>query len=179
MDQSLFLMQDRIFGLDLQLLADVLVTALAIFVLFFALSYLLFNPARELLKKRQQKLADEMAESRKNLDEAASYREEYDAKLKNANLEAAEILEDTRKRALRKKEEIVGEAKTEASRIVARAEQEAELEKNKVRDEVKQEMISVAAAMAGKIVASSIDPKTQEQMVKDTLEEMGEDTWLS
>ena len=32
---------ERIFGLDLQLLQDVLLTAVAIFILFFALSYLL------------------------------------------------------------------------------------------------------------------------------------------
>ena len=39
----------------------------------------------------------------------------------------------------------------EAQTIKARAEHEVELEKNKVRDEMKQEIVHVASAMAGKI----------------------------
>ena len=40
-------------------------------------------------------------------------------------------------------------------------------------------MISVAAAMAGKIVASSLDEDKQAQLIADTLEEMGDETWLN
>ena len=56
---------NRIFGLDFQLIADALIMALAIFILFLALSYLLFNPARELLKKRQEKVQGELEFSAK------------------------------------------------------------------------------------------------------------------
>jgi F-type H+-transporting ATPase subunit b len=40
-------------------------------------------------------------------------------------------------------------------------------------------MITVAAAMAGKIVAASLDEGEQSQLVADTLKEMGDETWLS
>ena len=63
--------------------------------------------------------------------------------------------------------------------MIDRANREAELEKNKVKDQVKQEVISVATLMAGKIVASSLDESKQSQLIADTLEEMGDDTWLS
>ena len=52
-------LSNRIFGLDPQLLADVVILALAVGFLFFLMSYLLFNPARELLKKRQDKIKEE------------------------------------------------------------------------------------------------------------------------
>ena len=71
------------------------------------------------------------------------------------------------------------EAKQEANRILDRANREVELEKNKVKDEVKQEMISVAAAMAGKVIEVSLDEDKQAQLIADTLEEMGDETWLS
>ena len=51
---------DRLFGLDLQLLADLAIELIAVFVLFTAMSNLLFNPAREFLKKRQEKIKGEM-----------------------------------------------------------------------------------------------------------------------
>ena len=40
-------------------------------------------------------------------------------------------------------------------------------------------MISVATAMPGKIVASSLDDDKQSQLIADTLKEMGDETWLS
>ena len=99
--------------------------------------------------------------------------------MKNVEKEAEEILTQTRKKAQKKESEIVNEAKVEAVRVLERANREVELEKSKVKDEVKQEMISVATAMAGKIVATSLDEKEQSQLIADTLEEMGDKTWLS
>jgi len=177
MNTNGFLMKDRVFGLDLQLIADAVIVMIAVFVLFLLLSYLLFNPARDLLKKRQAKIQDDLDNAEKDKAEGAAYKEEYDARLKGVEKEAQEILSDSRKKALMHREEVVADAKAEAGRIVARAEQEAELEKNKVRDQVKQEMISVAAVMAGKIVASSIDSEKQKQLIDETLKEMGDETW--
>lgn len=48
-----------------------------------------------------------------------------------------------------------------------------------MKDEVKQEMISVAAIMAGKIISTSIDEDEQAKLIEDTLTEMGDDTWQS
>ena len=45
-------MEPRLFDLDFQLLADSLLTIIAVFVLFIALSYLLFNPARKFMQDR-------------------------------------------------------------------------------------------------------------------------------
>ena len=168
---------DRLFGLDLQLLADLAIELIAVFVLFTAMSNLLFNPAREFLKKRQEKIKGEMEFAAKEKEDAIALKAEYTAKLSDVQKEAEEILSETRKKALKKENEIVDEAKAEAARIRERAAKEVELEKNKVKDEVKQEMISVASIMAGKFVAASMDEKQQAQLIEDTLKEMGDKTW--
>ena len=71
----------------------------------------------------------------------------------------------------------MNEAGDEAHRIVARAEREVVLEKDKVRDEMKQEMVQVASLMAGKFVSNSMDEATQAGLIDETLKEMGEETW--
>ena len=68
-------------------------------------------------------------------------------------------------------------AKEEAARIIRRANEEAELEKKRVMDEMKQEMIEIASMMAGKVVAASIDTTIQDALVEETLKEMGDTTW--
>ena len=74
---------------------------------------------------------------------------------------------------------IIAEAKEEAARIIERANVEIELEKKRALDDMKQEMISIASMMAGKVVAASIDTSVQDSLIDETLKEMGEQTWLS
>lgn len=170
---------ERMFGIDWQLLSDATLTLIAVFVLFGVMSYFLFNPARKMLSDRQAKIKGELDEARTNMEEARRLREEYEAKLRDIDKEAEEILSDARKRALANENQIVAQAKEEAARIMDRARKEAELEKQKVSDEVKTEIISIASLMAGKVVAASIDTKVQDQLVDETLKEMGRETWLS
>lgn len=170
---------DYIFGLDPQLLVDSAITILAMFFVFLLLSYLLFNPARNLMEKRQEGIREQMETAAREKQDAIQFKAEYDEKIKNVQKETDEILSEVRKKALKKESVMLEEAREEAAQIVARANREVELEKSKVKDEMKQEIINVATAMAGKIVASSLDESKQSQLLADTLEEMGDETWLS
>ena len=46
-------------------------------------------------------------------------------------------------------------------------------------DDMKQEMIQIAALMAQKVVAASINTEIQDTLVEETLKEIGESTWQS
>ena len=172
-------MEPRLFNLDFQLLHDAVLTLIAVFVLYLALSYFLFNPVRAMLEKRQAKIAAELAEAASAEEAAKALRTEYEAKLANIEKEADEILSDARRRALLSENQIIAEAKEEARRIMDRAHVEAELEKSKVADEVKTEMINIASVLAGKVVAANINTDIQTKLIDETLKEMGEGTWLS
>ena len=122
-------------------------------------------------------IEEDLANAKKSKDEAAVLKIEYDDKLKNADKEVDKILSDARKKALTREEQIVDEAKAEATRIIERANVEAELEKKRAADDIKKEIISVATVMAGKVVSASIDTNIQESLVDETLNEMGDKTW--
>lgn len=168
---------ERLFGLDFQLIADASLMIVALFFLFLIMSFLLFNPARKLLNDRREKIRGDLENAAKDKEDAAALKAEYDSRLANVNKEAEEILSDARRRGLANENQIIAQAKEEASRIIERARVEAELEKQKMADEVKKEIVSVASLMAGKLVAASIDPAVQAQLIDETLKEMGESTW--
>lgn len=170
---------ERLFDLDLQLLHDAVLMIIAIFALFLIASNLLFNPVRELLKKRSDKIKNDLDTAAKDKEDALALKEEYTSKLKDIDKEAEAILSDARKRAVDNENRIVAEAKEEANRIIQRARTEAELEKQKAADDVKREMVVLASLMAGKVVKASIDTSVQDDIVNDTLKEIGENTWLS
>ena len=171
--------QRFLFNLDPQLLFDTALLAIAVFFLVLAMSYLLFNPARKLLKDRQERIANDIDSAKEDKESAEALKAEYEAKLKEVDKEAEVILADARQKAMKNQTKIIDEAKEEASRIIAHAKQEAELEKKHAMDDMKQEMITIAAMMAQKVVAASIDTSIQDSLVDETLKEMGESTWLS
>lgn len=170
---------ERLFTLDAQLLFDAVVMALSMLLLFTALSYLLFNPVRDLLEKRKQRIVDDKETAKREKEEAIAYKQEYEKKLQEAEKEVQTILSEARKKAMKNETAILAEAREEAARIIARANTEVELEKKRALDDMKQEMITIAAMMAQKVVSASIDIHVQESLIDETLKEMGEDTWQS
>lgn len=169
----------RLFDLDFQLLADATLMIIAMFFLFMFASHFLFNPVRKMLKDRQDKIKGELEQAAADQKNAKESKELYEEKLAQAGKEAEAILTDARKRGMENEARIVAEAKEEAAKIVERARVEAELEKKKMADEVKREMIAVASVMAAKIVQSNIDTNAQHELIEETLKEIGDSTWLS
>ena len=171
--------QTFLFNLDAQLIFNTLLMAAAIFVLFLLASNLLFNPARALLKARQDRIAKDISDAAEDKENAAALKAEYESKLKNIDKEAEVILSEARQKALKNEQRIIEEAKEEARRIIKHAQEEALLEQKRAMDDVKKEIITVAALMAEKVVSASIDTKVQDALLEETLKEMGDSTWLS
>ena len=172
-------MDPRLFDLDFQLLADATLTLIAVIALFFFASYFFFNPAREFLQKRQDKIKDDLDAAKNSKADAEALKAEYEQKLHDINKEAEAILSEARKKAIDNEQSIVAKAKDEARSIVERANTEAELEKQRVADDVKKEMITVASVMAEKVIGQNMDASVQDRLVEDTLKEIGDSTWLS
>lgn len=169
----------RLFGLDAQLIFDTTFTAVNIFILFVLLSYLLFDPAREMLAKRAERITNDRETAKADKEEALAMKSEYEEKLKVVDKEAEQILSEARKKAVKREEQIIDEAKEEARRIIERANNEVALEKKRAIDDVKKEMIQVASLMAAKVVSANIDATINDALVEETLNEMGDNTWLS
>lgn len=170
---------ERLLGFDPQLLFTSFVTGINVFILFFALSYLLFHPVRDVLEKRKRKIAGELKTAAEDMEAAKAMKAEYQERLTQVNKEAEQILESARKRAKKREAEILTEAKEEANRIIERGSREVELERKKALDDMKEQIISIASVMAGRVVAASIDTTVSDTLIDETLKEMGERTWQS
>ena len=89
---------ERLIGFDPQLLADSAITGFAVLFLFFILSYLLFDPAKEMLKKRRERVAGDLESAKDAKAKADALKAEYEEKLASFQKQADAILEDARKR---------------------------------------------------------------------------------
>lgn len=170
---------ERLFNLDAQLLFDVVINAFNVFVLFLFLSYMFSDPVRKLLRDRQEKIRKQLEDAAREKADAEQLKGEYQAKLNDVSKEAEELLSNARRKAIDNEKHIVAEAQEEAVRIRKRAEAEIQLEKEKAADEMKQQIVHVATQMAGKVVAASVDEKKQDELIQETLKEMGDNVWQS
>lgn len=168
---------ERLIGFDVQLLHDAAIMGISIFILFFGLSYLLFNPVRDVLKKRRERVLSELEDASTKSKDANELKALYESKLKDINLERDRILEDARKKAKLKEADIIAKAEQEAKIITQRADKEIELEKRKALDELKREIVDIASVMASKALSSSMDMNMQKSIIDEALKGIGESTW--
>jgi F-type H+-transporting ATPase subunit b len=161
------------------LIHDTVLLMISVLVMFTFLSYLLFNPVRDFLKKRQEKIKNDIDTAQKDKEAAAELKADYDGRIREIDKEAEAILSEARQKALQNEAKIIEEAKEEAARIIERANRQAEQERKAAADDMKKEMIQVASLMARKIVAQTVNTQIQDSLVEETLKEIGDETWRS
>jgi len=169
----------RMLGFDVQTLIQVLLHMSAVLLLFFLLAKLLFNPVREILENRKKEIETTLDKIESDNEAAETLKAEYDNKLKSIKAEADKILAHAHTRAVAREDEIVKEAHEEATKIMQRAHLEIERERDQMKDDIRREIIEVATIMASKFVEISLSEEQQKVLINETINEMGEDTWLN
>lgn len=170
---------DRILGLDAQLLMSFGLQLLNTTILVYVLYRLLYNPVLKFLDARAKRIQDNISEAAKAKEDALELKTKYEAILADANSEKASIIAEATKRAKELEESIVQAAKAEATRIKESAMRELDLQKEKAARDMKEQIIDLSALIAGKYVESSVDEALQIKLLNDTINEIGEATWLS
>jgi len=158
-------------------MAEFIITAVNIFVLAFLAGYFGSGLISNVFNKRKAGIVESIDSARKQKEDAAKLRSDYEQKVSNFQEEKAAILEKAGEKAKLRENEIMDDARNEAARIVSRAKKEAELKKLKLQDEVKRDMITYAVRTAAKLIAENMNEDIQAQMIENTLNEMGETTW--
>lgn len=104
-------MDSYLFDLTPQLLHDAVLSMIAVFTLFLVASHFLFNPVRDMMRKRQEKIKDELDDAKLNQEEAQRLKAEYEEKLRNVEKEAEEILSAARKKHWRTRPKLLQKQK--------------------------------------------------------------------
>ncbi len=168
---------DRIIGFDMPLVMQLLPIWVTLVVIIFILYKLLYNPVSDFLDKRENKIATELKDAQKALDDANALKADYEAKLKNIHDEKADILDHARKIASDKEKEIIENAKEEANTLKNRAMLDIKREEDKARDDMKSSMIEISTLMASRYVATNLTSDDQNKLLDEVIESLGEVKW--
>ncbi len=143
-------------------------------ILMLLVKKFLFKPVVDILQKRQDEVDKIYADANKAKDEANTLRADYENRLAAAKEEAGEIVKTATAAAQRKSTEMLEEAQTKASGLVARAEAQIAQEKKKAINEIKDEISGMAVDIASKVVEREISAKDHEKLIEDFIKNVGE-----
>jgi len=166
-----------IFALDAQTIRQILFNLVNIAFLAFLISKFLYKPVLRILSERTNRIQNQIVSAENDQAQAKELKSKYEQILRDVEQEKNEIIEAARKQAALRSEEQEAVAKTEAASIKARAQKEIDLEKERVKDEVKKTVIDVSSAIAAKFLAQKIDEETHERLFNETMAELEGIAW--
>ena len=147
----------------LHLDANIIWTFINILILYLLLRMFLFKPINKIMDERAKKIQDDLDNAKKSKEEAEQMRADYNETLATASDKARQIVE-----------EAVGQAESERSEIMARAEKEnlqlyqstqksIENERKRSVQEAQSQIADLAIAAASKIIAKNVDDSSNRQ----------------
>jgi F-type H+-transporting ATPase subunit b len=159
----------RTFGVDWPHLIAQIVS----FAIVCALLYLFaYKPVLKMLTTRRELIAQGLANSEKIQAELAKTETQRQEVIAQANVEAAQLLEDARSAAARLREQETQKAHVAADQIIARARADAASDHTQMLAQLKREVgrlvVQTTAAITGKVLTT----EDQERLAQETAREL-------
>ncbi len=151
-----------------------LFTLLNTLTIYFVAKKFLFGPVMKIIQDRQKEIDDMYLQAGQSKEQAALLQAEYEDKLSVAAQTSDRLVKEAVARGQSREEEILRQANREADAIREKAAQDIAREKKKAVNDAKNEISSLAMAIAGKVVGATLDSAHQERLVDSFLKELGE-----
>lgn len=152
-----------------------IVTVLNLFLQLFIIKKFFLAKILAVLDGRREAADAQMAEAEHANTQAQELRLSYEKRLQSADAEAAQILQQAKKKALEQGERIVMDAQKQAAAVRTKAEADIAREKSKALRETKDEIVSIAIDLAGRAVGDSMTARDQTRLVKRFIDGLGDE----
>ena len=143
-------------------------------VLFLVLKKFLFQPVMKLIQDRQKEIDDMYADAASAQKSALALESEYKQKLSAASETSERIVKEAVARGQAREEEILRQANSEAAAMMDKAAADIAMEKKKAINDAKDEISGMAIAIAEKVVGRELNEKDHSQLVDAFIEELGD-----
>ena len=155
-------------------LKDFLYRLLNFSIVVAILYYFLRKPIRAGLSGRREDIEKALAEARRAKEEAEAKFAEYDKKLAAATDEIVAITASIRKEAELEKQKIVDNAREQAAKIEQDAEKAAALEVAKARQALQQEASQLAVSIAEDLLKKNVTKDDDSRLIDEYMQKVGE-----
>ena len=130
----------------------------------FCMKYV-WPPILQALEERKKKIADGLAAAEHGKHEQALAEERAKELLREAKEQAGEIITRADKRASEIVDEAKDDARAEGDRLLVSAQAEIDQEVNRVKEDLRGQVVAIALAGAGKVLEREVDETTHAELL--------------
>lgn len=129
-------------------------------------------PLTKALEERQDKIADGLAAAERGQRELQLAQHRVKDELKQAKIQASDIIEKAHRRAGQMIEEAKDDARSEAQKLAKAAEEQISQEVNRAKDTLRKQVAALAVAGAEKILKREIDEQANRALLDNLIKEI-------
>ena len=141
-------------------------------ILLFLLTKLLYKPLIGYLDRRREEVESELKEADRTREQAEVTLAEYEKKMAGAEQEGRQIKFQARNEGQEEREQIITQARADASRVMAKARQEIELQEKKARARLRRDTVDLSINIAEKLMEKELDREEQQKFIRQSIEDM-------
>lgn len=134
----------------------------------------LYGPVLKIIEERQKEIDNLYSDANQAKESALALQSEYQQKLSSAAQTSEKLVKEAVARGQSREEEILRQANAEAAAILDKAAADVAREKKKAVNDAKDEISVIAMAIAGKVVGRELSGADQSRLVDSFIEELGE-----
>ncbi len=150
---------------------NILWTLINLIIFFVLMKLFLFKPIKKTLDKRKELIEGQFKAAEDKEKKAGELQAEYQSQLSGVEDEKKAIIAEARNNAKGEYDKIVARANDDAVKIKQDAKKASELESEKARLAVKQEIAELAMQAATKVVEKEVSPETNKILYDQFLNE--------
>jgi F-type H+-transporting ATPase subunit b len=147
-------------------------TLLAFFVAFFILRKYAFPAISQALDKRQRAIEESIETAERTKAEAEQLLNEYRERLKEARVQAEEIITRARKAGEVQERESLEDARRRREELMEQARRDIEAETRRAIHEIRSEVADLTVAATEKVTRKTLTEEDQRRLVEEALSEL-------
>jgi F-type H+-transporting ATPase subunit b len=157
-------------------LVELNATLIAQIINFLLLAYILkkfvFGKVLQAMGDRQARIVNSLETADRERTAAEELKREYQEQLAQARTQAQAIVEKATKLAEQAKDDILKEARAEHARLMKEAQEEIVRERERAVAEIRNEVVALSIAAAGKVIGQNLDANANAKLVSDFINKL-------
>lgn len=157
-------------------LGTILAQMLNFFILVWLLERFAYKPLLAMMTERKERIAKDLEAAEQARAETEKFKADYAAQISNARVEAQQIVEKAIQEAENTTREQLATAREQIEQEKNRARQDIAIERDRAMNSLRNEVVSLSVAMAGKVVAKDMNSETNTKLIEDAIRQLDSKT---
>ena len=155
------------------MLGNIIVVSGSFLILMFLLKHFAWGPISDILKKREDKIANDLDSAEKSRINSAKMEQEREQQLLASRSDAADIIKNAKESGELSRQNILKETQEEVARLKSKAQTDIMLERDTALNSVKDDVADLSLQIAAKILNKELSPSMHESLINQYIDGLG------